>query len=71
MVENDIDVPQAEIDQGRFPSIWVVMSRDQADLAYLAAEKGYPAKWKPMAAKPGARVWTDDYSNLLTAIRWK
>ena len=71
MVENDIDVPQAEIDQGRFPSIWVVMSRDQADLVYLAAETGYPAKWQPMAAKPGARVWTDDYSNLLSAIRWQ
>ena len=71
MVENDIDVPQAEIDQGRFPSIWVVMSRDQTDRAYLAAEKGYPAKWQPMAAKPGARVWSDDYSNLLSAIRWQ
>lgn len=70
LVENDINVPQAEIDQGRFPSIWVVMSRNQADLAYLAAETGYPAKWQPMVVKPGARVWTDDYSNLLSAIRW-
>ncbi len=70
-IENDINVPQAEIDQGRFPSIWVVMSRNQSDLAYLAAETGYPAKWQPMAFKPEARVWTDDYSNLLSAIRWK
>ena len=71
LVENDINVPQTEIDQGRFPSIWVVMSRNQADLAYLAAETGYPAKWQTMAFKPEARVWTDDYSNLLSAIRWK
>jgi hypothetical protein len=71
LVENDINVPQAEIDQGRFPSIWVVMSRNPADLAYLAAETGYPAKWQPMVFKPGARVWTDDYSNLLSAIRWR
>jgi hypothetical protein len=71
LVENDINVPQAEIDQGRFPSIWVVMSRNPADLAYLAAETGYPAKWQPMVFKPGARVWTDDYSNLLRAIRWR
>lgn len=71
MVENDINVPQSEIDQGRFPSIWVVMSRNQADLVYLAAETGYPAKWKPMKVKPGSKVWTDDYSNLLSTIRWQ
>jgi hypothetical protein len=71
LVENDINVPQAEIDQGRFPSIWVVMSRNQAELAYLVAETGYPAKWQPMPVKPRARVWTDDYSNLLSAIRWQ
>ncbi len=70
-VENDINVPQAEIDEGRFPSIWVVMSRNQSELAYLAAETGYPARWQPMPLKPGARVWTDDYSNLLSAIRWQ
>ncbi len=67
MVENDINVPQAEIDQGRFPSIWVVMPRNQADLAYLAAETGYPAKWQPMKVKSGSRLWTD-YSSLLSAI---
>ena len=71
MVENDINVPQAEIDQGRFPTIWVVMSRDQADLAHLAAETGYSAKWQPLTSKTNARVWTDDYSNLLSAIRWQ
>jgi hypothetical protein len=71
MVENDINVPQSEIDRGRFPSIWVVMARDQADLTSLAAETGYPAKWQPIESKPGGRVWTDDFSNLLSAIRWR
>ena len=48
-----------------FPSTWVVLARDAGDLAPLVA-----AGWKPLAAEPGARPWTDDYANLIGAIRW-
>jgi len=70
LIENDVDVPQAQIDAGKFPSIWVVMARDQADLTLLHSEHDAAATWVPIPAHPASRLWTDDYSNLLSAIRW-
>ena len=70
LIENDVDVPQAQIDAGKFPSIWVVMARDQSDLALLRPEHDAAATWVPIPAHPALRLWTDDYSNLLIAIRW-
>jgi hypothetical protein len=70
LIENDVDVPQAQIDAGKFPSIWVVMARDQYDLTPLLSEHDATATWVPIPAHPARRVWTDDYSNLLSAIRW-
>ncbi len=70
MIENDVDVPQAQIDAGKFPSIWVVMARNQADLALLASEHDAGASWVPIPAQRAVRLWTDDYSNLLSAIKW-
>jgi hypothetical protein len=26
--------------------------------------------WEPLRPRPGVRVWTDDYSNLVGALRW-
>ena len=68
VIDVDGAVSQAEIDRGRFPSIWVVMARDSEELSsFRAGQTG--SKWVPL---PGGskRVWTDDFSNLLTAIRW-
>lgn len=61
---------QTEIDQGKFPSIWVVMSRSEVDLATLDSDDDPPSKWLALPARPGAEVWTDDFSNQLSAIRW-
>jgi hypothetical protein len=47
------------------PSSWLVMSRDAARLAPLAAEEG----WIPVPAPPPGRVWTDDFSNVLGALK--
>jgi hypothetical protein len=70
LIENDVDVSQAEIDAGKFPSIWVVMARGRDDLNVLASEHDGQATWVPIPAHAAQRVWTDDYSNLLSAIRW-
>jgi hypothetical protein len=51
---------------GRAPSRWVVIARSTADLGPLA---GSP-QWQPLAAHPGARVWSDQYSNVLSVLRW-
>jgi hypothetical protein len=51
---------------GRAPSRWVVMARSTADLGRLA---GSP-RWRRLVPNPGARVWSDQYSNVLSVLRW-
>lgn len=46
------------------PSEWVVMSRDALRLAPLESEEN----WVPAPAATG-RVWTDDFSNILDALK--
>ena len=45
-------------------SDWVVMAKKAAVIEGLS-EKG----WKPLEANPGARPWTDDFSNILSVIK--
>lgn len=46
-------------------SQWMVLARDPADLGGLAAD----ANWKVRPAMSATRLWTDDYSNILSALR--
>jgi hypothetical protein len=47
-------------------SSWVVMARTADDLAPVLASAPEESPWKPLEAKPGRRVWTDDFGNLIT-----
>jgi hypothetical protein len=55
-----------ELSEHRFGSIWVAMARAKADLAPLLSGGG----WRRLAARPGRRVWSDDYGNLVSILRW-
>jgi hypothetical protein len=68
LVNNDTAVSQAQIDAGTLPSNWIVMARSSDDLNLLNAERGVRGRWVPVLH--GRKVWTDDYSNLLSAIKW-
>jgi hypothetical protein len=46
---------------GLATSRWALLSRTPRPLG---------PRWHPCAVDPGARVWTDDYSDLLSAISW-
>jgi hypothetical protein len=46
-------------------SVWVVMTRRQEDLGRLAKNEA----WQPVRGKPGARLWTDDFSDVFGALR--
>ena len=51
-----------------FATSWVAMARQDNRLAPLAAD----GRWKTMTSRPGRRVWTDDYGNLLSVTRtWR
>ena len=45
---------------------WVVASREPATLRILDADP----RWEPLRPEPGARPWTDDYSNIFGALNW-
>lgn len=44
-----------------YSAFWVVLSRDKANLDGLLSE----GEWKALRADPDAKVWTDDYTNIL------
>lgn len=70
-IEDDSTLTEQQAREGKLGSRWVVMARSGADLSHLAAGADSLASWKPLAGQPGASVWTDDYSNLLSVIRWR
>jgi hypothetical protein len=46
-------------------SHWIVLAKSAADLGAIAAD----GHWTRRVADPKVRLWTDDYSNLLAALR--
>jgi hypothetical protein len=52
---------------GKESSEWVVMARRTEDLHELPSA----GQWQPLEPDPNARVWTDDFSNILSVLRWR
>ena len=57
--------PADRTQTGRSGSHWVVLGRNESALGALAADK----RWVPLDAREQP-VWTDDFSNIWTAIQW-
>jgi hypothetical protein len=51
----------------RFASIWVLLAKDPATLTHAEAAAGFRALTVPPHGQ--ARPWSDDYVNLLRAVR--
>jgi hypothetical protein len=60
-----VDRPGPGRPEGKSDSHWIVMARNAADLAPLAAD----SRWSALTAKPGTPLWTDDFSNILSVLR--
>jgi len=65
-IQYDLDVTDEEQRAGKQPSIWAVLARREADLGGLTADR----RWQLPRQRPGARPWTDDYSNLASYLIW-
>jgi len=47
---------------GKYPSLWVIMARSDADLGTIASDP----RWRRVE---GDNVWTDDFSNILSLMK--
>jgi hypothetical protein len=63
----DLGSALGEKEQGKEPSQWILMARRQTDLTPFT-KRGL---WEVLPGKSGARVWTDDYSNILEVFKWE
>jgi spermidine synthase len=53
--------------QGKDTSIWVVMARSQSDTGNL----GKTSFARVLTSDGSRRVWTDDFSNILSVLNWR
>jgi hypothetical protein len=67
LTNQDLDIPEADLRDGRSPTQWVVVARAKSTLDTLRAMP----KWRPLEQREAISAWTDDYSNLLRSIRWR
>jgi hypothetical protein len=51
---------------GKYASTWVALARRDEDLGQLA----HDSRWKPLACRPGSRLWTDHFSNIVDVLNW-
>jgi sugar phosphate isomerase/epimerase len=70
-IENHIDYNSEEIlwllkERMYDGSRWVVLARDPSILAVLVTRDG----WRRLEATPNTRLWTDDYTDVVSVIKW-
>jgi hypothetical protein len=63
-IQRDLRVTNADQANGKSPSIWVAMARDEKTLARFAGG----GRWKPLTGQLNGDLWTDDYSNILRVL---
>lgn len=53
--------------EGKDPSQWVVMARSAPEISNLSIN----SQWQQLKGRRDRRVWSDDFSNIISAIRWQ
>jgi hypothetical protein len=53
--------------EGKDPSQWVVMARSAPEISNLSIN----SQWQRLEGRKDRRVWSDDFSNIVRAIRWQ
>jgi hypothetical protein len=51
----------------RTPSVWIALARVPEHLAPLVTDP----RWTRLHGRPEARPWTDEFSNIVSALRWR
>ena len=53
--------------EGKEASEWVVMAQNMEDVKPLLVDH----RWSQLTPHPATRVWTDDFSNLFSVLKWR
>jgi hypothetical protein len=52
---------------GQFPSEWMFIGRRESDLGLIA----HDPRWKIVKALPSTPLWTDDFTNIWSILKWR
>jgi len=66
LLQEDRKLSEVDIKGRKLGSDWVVMAHRKSDLGKLPEDP----RWKPLPGRPGTRLWTDDFSNILGVLKW-
>jgi hypothetical protein len=66
-IQNDFKISAKEHAEGKSPSRWILMARDQSAAAPYLTD----GRWRQLNGQLGGDLWTDDYSDLLKVIHWR
>ena len=64
---DDENINQAEATNGKEQSHWVVVARQPGDLGPLLKQ----SRWLALEGRSPPQVWTDDFCNLLSVLKWQ
>ncbi|MCP4403102.1 MAG: hypothetical protein GY801_38070 [bacterium] len=67
LIRGDAQVTKKEEAARKYPSRWVIASRNSADLDFLQQD----IRWNTLQMRSDTRLWTDDYSNILSCLKRK
>jgi hypothetical protein len=66
IAQDEQTISVEEENAGKAPSAWVLVARTPDDLGPLLTD----SRWRRLGPRPAPRVWTDDFSNPLSVMRW-
>jgi hypothetical protein len=65
-VRRDEDVSKVQEEAGKAGSVWVILTESVDEMMRVSVDQ--PA-WTPIVAPESQKVWTDDFANVLGAMR--
>ena len=65
--QNDYNILEEEKRLGKKPSTWVVLARDKKDFGKIVDN----GRWQSLNGLATRKIWTDDFSNILSVFKWK
>ncbi len=65
LIRRDVALSKEESRMGKTESVWMLLAEPTTALDEIAGD----ARWRRAAVAPGMKVWTDDFSSTLSALR--